>query len=384
MSSTTTMAGRRTVVGVFDGPNHAEMALNELKAAGFTPEQVSVVARDNRETQAMVEGTGMGAEGAGTGAVLGGITGGVLGWLVGIGALAIPGIGPIVAAGALATTLGGAAIGAVAGGLIGALVDLGIPEEEARGYEESVRQGSILLTVNATSDEQAHQARSIFERHGGADVRAYGVAADGTYDTGPAGGPSVPRYDTSRDYDRTGPMGTSNRDDRSAGDEVGAAGGGAAGAVAGGVLGGAVGGPVGAGIGAAAGGATGAAAGHAAGEAGERDRSTSNAGPAVGGGTGAVVGGAVGSLGGPVGTAAGAAIGGAAGGAAAAEGEDKLAGHGPVTGRHEVGTDYQASTLGTTGQARTGAGMTGREEEVVAADELRDGDAANRPGYSAR
>ena len=170
------MANRRTVVGVFDGPNHAEQALNELRDAGFQPEQVSVVARDNRETQDMVERTGMGAEGAGTGAVLGGITGGVLGWLVGIGALAIPGIGPIVAAGALATTLGGAAIGAVAGGLIGALVDLGIPEEEARGYEEHVRKGSILLTVSANSDEQARQAHQIFDRRGGSDVRAYGLA----------------------------------------------------------------------------------------------------------------------------------------------------------------------------------------------------------------
>ena len=172
---TETTTGRRTVVGVFDGPGHAEQALNELREADFSPEQVSVVARDTRETQDMVETTGMGAEGAGTGAVLGGITGGVLGWLVGIGALAIPGIGPIVAAGALATTLGGAAIGAVAGGLIGALVDLGIPEEEARGYEEHVRGGRILLTVNATSDAQAEQAREVFARHGGADVRAYGM-----------------------------------------------------------------------------------------------------------------------------------------------------------------------------------------------------------------
>src|ERR687894_2658274 len=142
-------ANRRTVVGVFDGPNHAEQALNELRNAGFQPEQVSVVARDNRETKDMVESTGMGAEGAGTGAVLGGITGGVLGWLVGIGALAIPGIGPVVAAGALATTLGGAAVGAVAGGLIGALAAAGVPEEDARAYEDHVKQGSILLTVDA-------------------------------------------------------------------------------------------------------------------------------------------------------------------------------------------------------------------------------------------
>lgn len=127
---------RRTVIGVFDGPDHAEQALNDLRDSGFTPEQVSVVAKDRSDTRAVVENTGMGAEstGAGTGAVLGGITGGVLGWLVGIGALVIPGVGPIIAAGALATTLGGAAIGALAGGLIGALVGLGVPEEEAQSY----------------------------------------------------------------------------------------------------------------------------------------------------------------------------------------------------------------------------------------------------------
>jgi len=178
--SNTTAATGHTVVGVFDGPNHAEQALNELKNAGFSPEQVSVVAKDTGEARTMVEGSDMaGAEttGAGTGAVIGGIGGGILGWLVGIGALAIPGIGPVVAAGALATTLGGAAVGAVAGGLIGALVGAGVPEEDARGYEGHVREGRILLTVSATTGEQAERARDIFDRYGGADVRAYGRSA---------------------------------------------------------------------------------------------------------------------------------------------------------------------------------------------------------------
>ena len=165
---------RRTVVGVFDGPSHAEGALNDLKDAGFSPEQVSVVAQDKAETRGMVENTGMGSgERAGTGALLGGITGGALGWLVGLGALAIPGIGPVVAAGALATTLGGAAVGAVAGGLIGALTSLGVPEEDARGYEDNVRQGSILLTVDAPSVQQGDEAQRIFSQRGGGNVRAY-------------------------------------------------------------------------------------------------------------------------------------------------------------------------------------------------------------------
>ena len=86
-------SGRLTVVGVFDGANHAELALNNLRDSGFSPEQVSVVSKDSRESRDMVENTGMGGEGVAAGAVLGGITGGVLGWLVGIGALLIPGIG---------------------------------------------------------------------------------------------------------------------------------------------------------------------------------------------------------------------------------------------------------------------------------------------------
>jgi len=165
-----------TVAGVFHSPSDAEKALNALKDAGFTPEQVSVVAKDTRETQSMVERSDMaGAEtkGIGTGALLGGLTGGIAGWLVGIGALAIPGIGPVVAAGALATTLGGAAVGAVAGGLIGALVGAGIPEDDARSYETHVSEGRTLITAQAASAQQAQEARDAFERHGGADVRAY-------------------------------------------------------------------------------------------------------------------------------------------------------------------------------------------------------------------
>ena len=179
-SRTPNMANGQTVVGIFDGQHDAEKALNELKDAGLTPDQVSVVAKDTRETQTMVEGSDMaGAEtsGATAGAFLGGITGGIAGWLVGIGALAIPGIGPIVAAGAIATTLGGAAVGAVAGGLLGALVGAGIPEEDARTYETHVSEGRILITAQAATADQAQAARDAFDRFGGADVRAYDRSA---------------------------------------------------------------------------------------------------------------------------------------------------------------------------------------------------------------
>lgn len=173
---------RRTVVGLFDNQDDLERVLNDLKAAGFNPDQVSLVAKDRAATREVVESTGMGGgEGAGVGAVAGGITGGLLGWLVGIGALAIPGIGPIVAAGALATTIGGAAIGAATGGLIGALVDLGIPEEEATVYQEGVGRGSMLLTVNAASDAQLYEANDIMRRHDGMEVRTYGGATDAAH-----------------------------------------------------------------------------------------------------------------------------------------------------------------------------------------------------------
>ncbi|MGN6755528.1 MAG: general stress protein [Thermomicrobiales bacterium] len=183
---------KRTVVGTFDGPHDAEMALNDLKDGGFTPQQVSVIAKDNKDTKAMVENTGMGGEGVGTGVGVGGITGGIIGWLVGVSALVIPGIGPIVGAGILASTLVGAGVGAVAGGIVGALVEAGVPEEDARGYETSVKEGRILLLVQAQTDEQAQRAYNIFSQHGGADIRHYGTTSDIT------AGTQYPQYTSDR------------------------------------------------------------------------------------------------------------------------------------------------------------------------------------------
>ncbi len=169
---------KHTVVGVFDGPSHAEQALNGLKAAGFMPEQVSVVAQDKHDVQQLAEHTDMAGESAAAGAVSGGLLGGVAGFVLGISALVIPGIGPIVGAGILVSTLAGAGIGAAAGGLIGALTGQGVPEEDAKGYQESVRAGSILLTVHALSDAQAQEAQDIFDGSGGGNVRRYAVNSE--------------------------------------------------------------------------------------------------------------------------------------------------------------------------------------------------------------
>ena len=171
---TTSTNTRHTVVGVFDGPNHAEQALNGLKSQGFTPEQVSVVAQDKRDVKQMAENTDMaGGEGAAAGAMTGGVLGGLAGFLIGISALVIPGIGPIVGTGIIISTLAGAGIGAVAGGLVGALTAQGVDESDAREYEEHVKAGSILLTVHADSAAQEQQAREVFNGVSGGSVRSY-------------------------------------------------------------------------------------------------------------------------------------------------------------------------------------------------------------------
>ncbi|WP_414578749.1 general stress protein [Anabaena sp. CCY 9402-a] len=171
----------RRSVGVFSNRRDAEQALHELKHSGFPMDRVSVIAQnadrdDDMAGTPVQEKVGNKAdEGATTGAISGGVLGGLGGLLVGLGTLAIPGIGPIMLAGAtattIATTLAGAGIGAVAGGLLGALIGLGIPEERARVYEERVRRGHYLVIIDGTDAEIA-QAEAILHRRG---IEEYGV-----------------------------------------------------------------------------------------------------------------------------------------------------------------------------------------------------------------
>jgi hypothetical protein len=180
-------SGRQTVAGVFADRDDAERAINALKDAGFSGDQIGVAMRDRTAQGELVEdtGTNVGA-GAATGAVGGGLLGGLVGFLVGVGALAIPGIGPVIAGGALASAFGiaggtavaGAGIGAVAGGIAGALVGLGIPEAEARYMESGFRRGGVLVTVNAGAG-RAVEAVDLLERYG-ADI---GPAATGAQTT---------------------------------------------------------------------------------------------------------------------------------------------------------------------------------------------------------
>jgi uncharacterized protein (TIGR02271 family) len=167
----TPATGRSTVVGVFRAPEQARDAIEALKDAGFSPDAISILSPDRRAGRELAEETGTHAgEGAATGAVTGGILGGLGGWLVGIGALAIPGVGPFIAAGALATALGGAAIGAGVGAIAGALVGLGVPKEEAEYYEGEVKSGRTLVTVRA--DGRYAEAQRLLRLHGAYDIES--------------------------------------------------------------------------------------------------------------------------------------------------------------------------------------------------------------------
>ena len=181
----------QTIVGLFRNQVDAERAITRLRQEGFAENQIGVAMRDRGQQQELMEGTGaQAAEGAAAGAIGGGVLGGVIGLLAGVGALAIPGIGPIIAGGALASTLAGAGIGAAAGGLLGALVGMGVPEEDARHFEEGFKAGGILVTVNAGI--RAEDARECL-RESGADLGSVGSRAGaGTMSTsaGPASRPA--------------------------------------------------------------------------------------------------------------------------------------------------------------------------------------------------
>src|SRR5213082_1412494 len=142
------MAGKNTAVfGIYRNREQTENAVDTLVSEGFRTEDISVLLPENVCTKDFAhEKNTKAPEGATTGAGTGGVLGGVFGWLVGAGALAIPGLGPFIAAGPLMAGLSGAAIGAGAGGLIGALVGLGIPEYEAKRYESKLKEGNILIS----------------------------------------------------------------------------------------------------------------------------------------------------------------------------------------------------------------------------------------------
>ncbi|MER2263724.1 hypothetical protein [Methylobacterium oxalidis] len=169
---------RQTITALFDSYDDASAAVTKLEAAGVPHADISIVANNEGDRHAGLIGRGdtdhreakEGAEtGAGTGATVGTLAGGALGLLTGLGLMAIPGVGPVVAAGWLVTTLTGAGIGAAAGGLIGGLTGAGVNEADAHTYSEGVRRGGTLVTVR--SDEaRSVTVMDILEQHGSIDV----------------------------------------------------------------------------------------------------------------------------------------------------------------------------------------------------------------------
>jgi hypothetical protein len=145
--------------------------VEELKAAGFSSNDISVLFPDKTGTKDFAhEHHTKAPEGAATGVGAGTVLGGALGWLVGIGALAIPGLGPFIAAGPIMAALSGAAAGAALGGITGALIGLGIPEYEAKRYEGKIREGHVLISVHTEDRHERARAKEIYERAGAEDI----------------------------------------------------------------------------------------------------------------------------------------------------------------------------------------------------------------------
>ena len=172
------MSGKKTaVLGIYPDYSSVENAVDVLKESGFRNTDISVLFPEKAGSKSFAHDKGTRApQGAATGAGTGAILGGALGWLVGIGALAIPGVGPFIAAGPLMAALAGMGVGGAVGGITGALIGLGIPEHKAKRYEVRVKEGGILLSVHSDNAEWTKRAQGILERTGAQDISSTGEA----------------------------------------------------------------------------------------------------------------------------------------------------------------------------------------------------------------
>jgi hypothetical protein len=165
------MASKKAVVGIVSSQTQAENIVSSLQTAGFSRNDISALFPDKQGTRDFAhEQNTKAPEGAVAGASAGGAVGGTLGLLAGIGALAIPGLGPFIAAGPIMAALSGAAAGAAVGGVAGALIGLGIPELEAKRYEGKIKDGNILLSVHIENSDERARAKKILESGGATDV----------------------------------------------------------------------------------------------------------------------------------------------------------------------------------------------------------------------
>lgn len=172
------MAGKNTAVfGIYRDRVSVENAVDVLRQESFRNTDISVLFPENQGTKDFAhEKNTKAPEGAATGAGSGAVIGGTLGWLAGIGALAIPGLGPFIAAGPIVAALAGVGVGGAVGGITGALIGMGIPEYEAKRYEGRVKEGGILLSVHCDDSNWTKRAKEILERTGAQDVSSTGEA----------------------------------------------------------------------------------------------------------------------------------------------------------------------------------------------------------------
>jgi hypothetical protein len=166
------------VYGIYPNIESADRAIDVLTAQGFLDQDVSVLMADTETNKAFAHQKHTKApEGAATGVTTGGVVGGAVGLLAGIGALAIPGVGPLIAAGPIMGALAGLGVGGAVGGLVGALVGAGIPEYEAKRYEGRVKNGGVLLSVHCNTSDEITSAKNLLKGTGAEDIASSGEAA---------------------------------------------------------------------------------------------------------------------------------------------------------------------------------------------------------------
>jgi hypothetical protein len=169
------MTSKKAVVGLVKSQGQADQIVEALDSAGFSKSDISVLFPDRQGTQDFaVEKNTKAPEGAAAGAGVGGTLGGAVGLLAGIGALAIPGLGPFIAAGPLMAALSGVAAGAAIGSLAGALVGMGIPEIEAKIYEDKISGGNLLVAVHVEDADRRERAKKVLESAGATDISVAG------------------------------------------------------------------------------------------------------------------------------------------------------------------------------------------------------------------
>jgi hypothetical protein len=169
---------KKSVFCIAGSREQADRIADQLKTAVFSNNDISVLFPDKGTTRDFAhEKNTKAPEGAVAGAGAGGVIGGALGWIAGIGALAIPGVGPFIAAGPIVASLSGAAVGATVGGIAGGLIGLGIPEIEAKRYEGKVKAGNILISVHTENSEEIAKAKDIFTKAGAEDICSTGEAS---------------------------------------------------------------------------------------------------------------------------------------------------------------------------------------------------------------